>query len=357
MRQVPDPDDVRVLVLYAPLPGEELGGLAPAPPEWTTERGGLSFLLAALANRRCTPDSAAWAGNWTGPPDVSALNARGVLLLSTRDLAFAGAVEFLGLLAGAAGRKLVVVNAVPADAWPEDGPAVSAQHEFLACAVRPEAQCDVRWPGADDLRGAVLAAPAVFGPGLFARVEAAHARANPGAPPLRLGRAGDVRFCVRTRVGEATRVPLAPREYRLAAAPALDSRAAATSAAAEAMAPGAADFRDGAAHSHRACARWGLGAALRPVYLALPRGAARAGPEAVPAALRAFCAAALLEPDPEAAPLVLAAGEDPPPPPSIRWASAAGRLGTALWEGARRWVAGPAPPAGEARAQGGGGAQ
>ncbi|QPO25269.1 transcriptional regulator ICP4 [Bovine alphaherpesvirus 2] len=342
MRQVPDPEEVRVLVLYAPLPGEELGGASPAPPAWTAERGGLSFLLAALANRRCTPASAAWAGNWTGPPDVSALNARGVLLLSTRDLAFAGAVEFLGLLASAADRRLVVINTVPEDVWPRDGPALALHHEFLPCAVRPAAQCDLRWPGAADLRRAVLASPGVFGPGLFARAEAAHARLNPGAPPLRLGRAGDVRFCVRTRVGEATRVPLTPREYRLAALPALDARTAASSAAAAAMAPGAADFRDEEAHSHRACARWGLGAALRPVYLALPRGAARAAPEAVPAALRAFCAAALLEPDPEAAPLVLdVGGGAPPAPPGIRWASAAGRLATTLLEGDRAWTAEP----------------
>ncbi|AIA09553.1 transcriptional regulator ICP4 [Macacine alphaherpesvirus 1] len=329
MRQVADPDDVRVLVLYAPLPGEELGGVSPAPPAWTDARGGLSFLLAALGNRLCGPDTAAWAGNWTGPPDVSALGAQGVLLLSTRDLAFAGAVEYLGLLAAAAGRRLVVVDAVPPEEWPADGPAVARRHVYLPCAVLPAAQCGVRWPAARDLRRAVLASGRVFGPGVFARVEAACARLYPDAPPPRLGRGANVRYRVRTRLGPDTPVPLPPREYRRAVLPALDGRAA-DSPAREAAAAGAPDFRRGEAHSHRACARWGLAAPLRPVYLALDRDAARAGPEALPPALRAFCARALLEPDPEAAPLVLRAdaGADTAAAPRVRWA--AGRADTLL---------------------------
>ncbi|AHM96035.1 transcriptional regulator ICP4 [Papiine alphaherpesvirus 2] len=330
MRQVPEPEDVRVLVLYAPLPGEELGGVSPAPPAWTAARGGLSFLLAALGNRLCGPDTAAWAGNWTGPPDVSALGAQGVLLLSTRDLAFAGAVEFLGLLAAAAGRRLVVVDAVPPEEWPDDGPVVARRHVYLPCAVLPAAQCDLRWPAARDLRRAVLASGRVFGPGLFARVEAACARLYPDAPPPRLGRGANVRYRVRTRLGPDTAVPLPPREYRRAVLPALDGRAA-DSPARAAAAAGAPDFRRGEAHSHRACARWGLAAPLRPVYLALDRAAARAGPDALPAALRAFCARALPEPDPDAAPLVLRADAEPPDPaaaPRVRWA--AGRADTLL---------------------------
>ncbi|ARS01846.1 transcriptional regulator ICP4 [Macacine alphaherpesvirus 3] len=325
MRQVADPEDVRVLVLYAPLPGEELGGVSPAPPAWTAARGGLSFLLAALGNRLCGPDTAAWAGNWTGPPDVSALGAQGVLLLSTRDLAFAGAVEFLGLLAAAAGRRLVVVDAVPPEEWPADGPALARRHVYLPCAVLPAAQCDVRWPAARDLRRAVLASGRVFGPGVFARVEAACARLYPDAPPPRLGRGANVRYRVRTRLGPDTPVPLPPREYRRAVLPALDGRAA-DSPAREAAAAGAPDFRRGEAHSHRACARWGLAAPLRPVYLALDRDAARAGPEALPPALRAFCARALLEPDPAAAPLVLRADADADPAaaPRVRWAAGRG---------------------------------
>ncbi|ARS02804.1 transcriptional regulator ICP4 [Macacine alphaherpesvirus 1] len=325
MRQVADPEDVRVLVLYAPLPGEELGGASPAPPAWTDARGGLSFLLAALGNRLCGPDTAAWAGNWTGPPDVSALGAQGVLLLSTRDLAFAGAVEYLGLLAAAAGRRLVVVDAVPPEEWPADGPAVARRHVYLPCAVLPAAQCDVRWPAARDLRRAVLASGRVFGPGVFARVEAACARLYPDAPPPRLGRGANVRYRARTRLGPDTPVPLPPREYRRAVLPALDGRAA-DSPAREAAAAGAPDFRRGEAHSHRACARWGLAAPLRPVYLALDRDAARAGPDALPPALRAFCARALLEPDPDAAPLVLRADADADPAaaPRVRWAAGRG---------------------------------
>ncbi|BAP00738.1 ICP4 [Pteropodid alphaherpesvirus 1] len=329
MRQIPDPEDVRVVVLYAPLPGEELGGPAPSPPAWTTERGGLSFLLAALGNRLCGPDTAAWAGRWTGPPDVRALGAQGVLLLSVRDLAFTGAVEFLGLLASASERRLIVINAVPEAEWPADGPTISQQHVYLPCSVTPRAQCDLRWPDAPDLARAALTSGRVFGPGVFARAEAAFARLYPGEAPLRLARARNVRYCVDSRLGEQTAVPLSPREYRRAILPALDSRAA-SSRLGDAMGPGAPDFCEGEAHSHRACLRWGLGAPLRPVYLALPRGAAAEGPAAVPAALRDFCARALLEPEEDAAPYRLKAGDALPPAPGVRWASAVGRLDTVL---------------------------
>lgn len=339
MRQIPDPEDVRVVVLYSPLPGEDLagGGASGGPPEWSAERGGLSCLLAALANRLCGPDTAAWAGNWTGAPDVSALGAQGVLLLSTRDLAFAGAVEFLGLLASAGDRRLIVVNTVRACDWPADGPAVSRQHAYLACDLLPAVQCAVRWPAARDLRRTVLAPGRVFGPGVFARVEAAHARLYPDAPPLRLCRGGNVRYRVRTRFGPDTPVPMSPREYRRAVLPALDGRAAA-SGTTDAMAPGAPDFCEEEAHSHRACARWGLGAPLRPVYVALGREAVRAGPARWRGPRRDFCARALLEPDDDAPPLVLRGGDDdddgpgalPPALPGIRWASATGCSGTVL---------------------------
>ncbi|BBM13232.1 ICP4 [pteropodid alphaherpesvirus 2] len=332
MRQIPDPEDVRVVVLYAPLPGEELGGPAPSPPAWTEERGGLSFLLAALGNRLCGPDTAAWAGRWTGAPDVRALGAQGVLLLSVRDLAFTGAVEFLGLLASASERRLIVINAVPEAEWPADGPTISQQHVYLPCAVTPRAQCCLRWPDAPDLARAVLTSSRVFGPGVFARAEAAFARLYPGEPPLRLARGRNVRYCVATRLGEQTAVPLCPREYRRAILPALDSRAA-SSRLGDAMGPGAPDFCEGEAHSHRACLRWGLGAPLRPVYLALGRGRAADGPSAVSPAVRDFCARALLEPEADAAPLRLEAGEAPPPVPGVRWASAVGRLDTLLAAG------------------------
>ncbi|AFV26949.1 transcriptional regulator ICP4 [Chimpanzee herpesvirus strain 105640] len=332
MRQVPDPEDVRVVILYSPLPGEDLAsgraGGGP-PPEWSAERGGLSCLLAALGNRLCGPDTAAWAGNWTGAPDVSALGAQGVLLLSTRDLAFAGAVEFLGLLAGASDRRLIVVNAVRAADWPADGPVVSRQHAYLACEVLPAVQCAVRWPAARDLRRTVLASGRVFGPGVFARVEDAHARLYPDAPPLRLCRGANVRYRVRTRFGPDTLVPMSPREYRRAVLPALDGRAA-VSGAGDAMAPGAPDFCEDEAHSHRACARWGLGAPLRPVYVALGRDAVRGGPAELRGPRREFCARALLEPDGDAPPLVLRDDADAGPPPQIRWASATGRAGTVL---------------------------
>ncbi|RXE94647.1 hypothetical protein EG866_15980, partial [Enterococcus faecalis] len=70
------------------------------------------------------------------------------------------------------------------------------------------------------------------------------------------------------------------------------------------------DFDAGAAFGHRAANRWGLGAPLRPVFVSCGRRglAELRGPEGLPAELRAFCAAALLEPDAEAAPLVLAPG-------------------------------------------------
>nr|AWP48650.1 RS1_1 [Human alphaherpesvirus 2] len=122
---------------------------------------------------------------------------------------------------------------------------------------------------------------------------------------------------------------MSPREYRRAVLPALDGRAAA-SGAGDAMAPGAPDFCEDEAHSHRACARWGLGAPLRPVYVALGRDAVRGGPAELRGPRREFCARALLEPDGDAPPLVLRDDADAGPPPQIRWASAAGRAGTVL---------------------------
>ncbi|PVE29954.1 hypothetical protein DC007_14300, partial [Enterococcus faecalis] len=123
MRQIADPEDVRVVVLYDPLPHEELCAepAEGAPrPAWDPRRGGLSALLAAFAHRLCTPDSHAWAGNWTGRPDIGRLNAQGVLLLSARDLGFAGAVEYLCSRLGAARRRLIVLDTI--EDWPADGP-------------------------------------------------------------------------------------------------------------------------------------------------------------------------------------------------------------------------------------------
>ena len=80
----------------------------------------------------------------------------------------------------------------------------TAPRLLFATGVRdllPAVQCAVRWPAARDLRRTVLASGRVFGPGVFARVEAAHARLYPDAPPLRLCRGGNVRYRVRTRFG------------------------------------------------------------------------------------------------------------------------------------------------------------
>ncbi|ART33297.1 transcriptional regulator ICP4 [Bovine alphaherpesvirus 5] len=315
MSQIADPEDVRVVVLYDPLPGEALaappGEDERRRPEWPPARGGLSHLLAALGNRLLpSADSHAWAGSWTGAPDVSALGAQGVLLLATRDLAFRGAVEYLCLRLAAARRRLIVIDAVDPANWPRDGPAVGQAHVYLRAAVLPAAQCAARWPERRALARAVLASRRVFGPGAFARAEAAYARLYPGAPPLRLCRGANVRYTVATRLGPRTAVPVPPREYRQRVLPRLDGRKdmAAQSAA---LGLGEPDFAEGEAASHRAANRWGLGAPLRPVYLACGRRALELAPDELPAAAVAFCAAALLEPHAEAPPLVLEAGAAP----------------------------------------------
>nr|ANS13305.1 ORF62 [Human alphaherpesvirus 3]ANS13314.1 ORF71 [Human alphaherpesvirus 3] len=315
MRQIPDPEDVRLLIIYDPLPGEDINGplestLATDPgPSWSPSRGGLSVVLAALSNRLCLPSTHAWAGNWTGPPDVSALNARGVLLLSTRDLAFAGAVEYLGSRLASARRRLLVLDAVALERWPGDGPALSQYHVYVRAPARPDAQAVVRWPDSavtEGLARAVFASSRTFGPASFARIETAFANLYPGEQPLCLCRGGNVAYTVCTRAGPKTRVPLSPREYRQYVLPGFDG-CKDLARQSRGLGLGAADFVDEAAHSHRAANRWGLGAALRPVFLPEGRRPGAAGPEAgdVPTRARVFCRHALLEPDPAAEPLVL----------------------------------------------------
>ncbi|QBH74789.1 transcriptional regulator ICP4 [bovine alphaherpesvirus 1] len=325
MSQIADPEDVRVVVLYDPLPGEALaappGEDERRRPEWPPRRGGLSHALAALGNRLLlSADSHAWAGRWTGAPDVSALGAQGVLLLSTRDLAFRGAVEYLCARLAAARRRLIVLDAVDPENWPRDGPAVGQAHVYLRAAVLPAAQCAARWPERRALARAVLASRRVFGPGAFARAEAAYARLYPEAPPLRLCRGGNVRYTVATRLGPRTAVPVPPREYRQRVLPALDGRKD-MAAQGAALGLGEPDFVEGEAASHRAANRWGLGAPLRPVYLACGRRALELAPDELPAAAVAFCAAALPEPRAEAPPLVLEAAAAPPAAaaPGVDW--------------------------------------
>ncbi|RXF10265.1 hypothetical protein EG877_15955 [Enterococcus faecalis] len=323
MRQIADPEDVRVVVLYDPLPHEELCAepAEGAPrPAWDPRRGGLSALLAAFAHRLCTPDSHAWAGNWTGRPDIGRLNAQGVLLLSARDLGFAGAVEYLCSRLGAARRRLIVLDTI--EDWPADGPAVGDYHVYVRARLDPAAQCAVRWPECRELRAAVLDSSSIVGPACFARVEASFARLHPGAEPLRLCRQDNVRYTVSTRAGPRTPVPLPPRAYRQRVLPTVDG-CKDMARQRSALGLGDPDFDAGAAFGHRAANRWGLGAPLRPVFVSCGRRglAELRGPEGLPAELRAFCAAALLEPDAEAAPLVLAPGAlaAAGAPPAVRW--------------------------------------
>ncbi|ASW27106.1 transcriptional regulator ICP4 [Beluga whale alphaherpesvirus 1] len=350
-RQIEDPEDVRVVFMYAPLPGESLAGPParaasaaaaaadddePADgPRWPPARGGLSHLLAALGNRALVgPGDQAWAGRWTAPPDVSALNARGVLLLSTRDVGFVGAVEYLCARFAAARRPLIVADAVAPEDWPRDGPAVPEGHVYLRAALRPEAHCALRWPEAPELGPVVLTACRVVGPGFFERVEREHARLYPGAPPLALCRGANVTFVVATRAGPRTPVPLAPREYRGRVLPALDG-CKDMAAQSGALGLGAPDFANGETVSDRAANRWGLGATLRPVYLPVGRDFDRLrGPGDLDPAVAAFAAAARLLPDPDAPPFALPAGlagdadpearaaaraRVPAPPPQAVW--------------------------------------
>ncbi|AUS94797.1 transcriptional regulator ICP4 [Equid alphaherpesvirus 8] len=321
MHQIPDPEDVKVVVLYSPLQDEDLLGGLPAArpggsrrePLWSDIKGGLSALLAALGNRVLTKRSHAWAGNWTGAPDVSALNAQGVLLLSTGDLAFTGCVEYLCLRLGSARRKLLVLDAVSSEDWPQDGPAISQYHIYMRAALTPRVACAVRWPRERHLSRAVLTSSTLFGPGLFSRAEAAFARLYPDSAPLRLCRAANVAYTVDTRAGERTRVPLPPREYRQRVLPDYDG-CKDMRAQAEGLGFHDPDFEEGAAQSHRAANRWGLGAWLRPVYLACGRrgaGAVEPSELLIPELLSEFCRVALLEPDAEAEPLVLPITEAP----------------------------------------------
>ncbi|QOD40119.1 transcriptional regulator ICP4 [Macropodid alphaherpesvirus 4] len=331
MKQIPEPEDVKVLILYSPHPHESLGKTNPLHrPKWDPERpGGLSFLLAALSNRLCGPESAAWAGNWSGPPDISVLNAQGVLLLSTDDLGFTGAVEFLGLEASTADRQLIIINTVQPNEWPEDGPTISQRHTYIQCGVLATAQCFLRWPQEKPLSQAVLTSSRVFGPKVFAAAEKAFAHLYPREPLLKLCQGRNVRYRVDTHAGKDQLVPLPPKEYRRAVLPALDSRAAASSIA-EAMGPKAPDFVEGESYSHRACLRWGLRAPLRPIYLSLPRGAARAGPEMVPEEMKDFCTKAILEPDLVERPLLVEHDRALPKVPGIWWSSPTGRLATVV---------------------------
>uniref|UniRef100_A0AAU0K8A7 ICP4-like protein n=1 Tax=Anatid alphaherpesvirus 2 TaxID=3080522 RepID=A0AAU0K8A7_9ALPH len=316
MRQIDDPEDVRVIVMYRPLPGEDLAGAprrSPGSadgPAWSDRKGGLSFLLAALANRLCLRDGHAWAGNWTGAPDVSPLNAKGVLLLSVSDLAFAGAVEYVCLRAGAARRRLIVIDAVDPEDWPSDGPAVGGFHSYVQARVDPSAQCCLRWPEDRELSRVVLSSGDVFGPGVFARVESIYASLYPGEAPLRLCRGSNVRYVAATRVDGRTPVPMSAREYRDTVLPRFDQcKDMETQAAGLGL--DEPDFKGGAAHGHRAANRWGLGAPFRPVYVTQKRRSPYERPSDVPAGVRAFCGGLLLEPDAAADPEVL----DPTAPP------------------------------------------
>lgn len=206
-----------------------------------------------------------------------------------------------------------MLDAVSTEDWPQDGPAISQYHIYMRAALTPRVACAVRWPRERHLSRAVLTSSTLFGPGLFARAEAAFARLYPNSEPLKLCRAANVAYTVDTRAGERTRVPLPPREYRQRVLPDYDG-CKDMRAQAEGLGFHDPDFEEGAAQSHRAANRWGLGAWLRPVYLACGRrgaGAVEPSELLIPELLSEFCRVALLEPDAEAEPLVLPITEAP----------------------------------------------
>lgn len=299
MNQIPDPEDVKVVIMYCPLVGEELSAapVASCMPMWSDEKGGLSFLLAALCDRLCSYGSHAWAGNWTGVPDISALNSRGVLLLSVRDLGFAGAVEYLCLRLGSAHKRLIFLDTIDTVDWPADGPAISSYHSYIKATITPQAHGAHRWPDCEAMSRVVMTSRGIVGPGVFARVEAAFAQLYPNEPPLQLMRGDNVKYVVETKAGRTTRVPMTPREYRGLVLPQYDRKDMAFQA--DGLSISGPDFLEGAAYNHRAANRWGLGAPLRPLYLTESRKHPFETPDDIPEVVRSYCAAALLEPQME----------------------------------------------------------
>lgn len=347
MHQIPDPEDVRVVILYNPLPFEDLAQENPNQdpqkvPAWSTTKGGLSTLLAALGNRLLSKQSHSWAGNWTGKPSIDHLNSQGVLLLSTKDLAFAGCVEYLCLRLGSARRQLIVFDTIDPEDWPELGPAVSQYHVYIRAKLSPSAYCSIRWPGDNDLSRAVLASSSIAGPGSFTRVEAVFTRLYPNSVPLNLCSSKNVSYTVATAAGEKTVVPLHPRDYRHKVLPAYDG-CKDMNAQRDGLRLDEPDFVEGTAFSHRACNRWGLGAPIHPIYLASGRRAlCTANADQIPKAVKLFCREAVLEPSLNDAPLVLSPSIPlPKEVPCITWEHGFGSIYTKLSSDGRQEVIHP----------------
>nr|QEY02210.1 ICP4 [Gallid alphaherpesvirus 3]QEY02211.1 ICP4 [Gallid alphaherpesvirus 3] len=299
--QQASPEDVALVILYTANPGEHLfcvpaPGSPPGGPRFDPNRGGLSFLLAALANRLCLPESAAWAGRWRAAPDVSALTAAGVMFLSPQDLGFAGVLEHLQRLCLKREKRLVVLDTLEDQDRPENGPRlVEEAVRYVRCTVSPRSQCSVRWPGHPDLATTVITSRDVLGPVVLRELETHFRRENPAAGDISLCCGSNVRYKVATRLDRVATVPMTALSYLAASSALVAGR----------QRPPGPDFLAGESHSHRAALKWGLYAPLRPVYVLEPKKNAIVSPDFLNRTVCDVCRSVVLPPDPHAQPVVV----------------------------------------------------
>lgn len=292
--QQESPDDVSIVVLYSPLPGEHLF-CVPAPDtppgglKFDNKRGGLSFLLAAFSNRLCLPKSSAWAGRWKAAPDISPLTRMGVLFLSTEDLGYQGAVEYLQRQCMKRKKKLIIMDTVEDRYRLPNGPCIIEEAtRYMKCIISPRSQCCVRWPSLLDFGTTIITSRDVVGPLTLMDLEQYYyCEIGIEDSTINLCCTGNVRYTVETRLEDVSCVPTTPLFYF---------------AAVKHVRP---DFLCGETYSNRAARKWGLCAPLRPIYVIESKMNAIVSPSFLHPTARNLCRSVILPPDPEARPVVV----------------------------------------------------